>query len=66
MCSIYRVHPRMLGKRCLNRDFRDLWIHRMQDDGGCTPFARAFEFRAPDMLYSGVPICPGSSVDQSI
>ena len=66
MHAVSRVHPGMLGKRCLNQDFRDSWIHRMQVDEGCIPFPRAFEFRVPDMLYSGVQICPGSSVDQSI
>ena len=29
----HRVHPRLLGKRCLNQDFRDLWIDRMPGDG---------------------------------
>ena len=28
-----RVHPIFLGKRCLNQDFRDLWIDRMPGDG---------------------------------
>ena len=29
----HRLHPIFLGKRCLNQDFRDLWIDRMADDG---------------------------------
>ena len=35
-------------------------------DLGCTRLSPFFEDKGPNVLYFGVLVCPGSSVDQSI